>query len=197
MKVTAIRIISGSSLLIKGGVRGGLEAAKLHSNLPPTPSFIRRRKQLSAPNGFTLIELLVAVLILAVGALAVAQLFASSIWVNARAKDDTEIYTVAEQMLEDLYDSRYANLPVGGDLFSAQAGFSLTNVQLENDALVSDPTQFHPNAVVYSTFWKITDAGSIAGIPLKEISVRVVSKRLKMGAKGRETIVRTQIARLF
>ncbi len=147
--------------------------------------------------GFTLIELLVAVLILAIGALALAQLFASSIWVNARSKDDTQIYTVAEKVIEDLYDTRYANLPVGGDLNTAQSGYSMTNVQLENDVLVSNSTQFHPNAVLYNIFWKITDAGSVAGIPMKEIAVRVVSKRVQMGAKGREAIVRTQIARLF
>ncbi|MCI0415519.1 prepilin-type N-terminal cleavage/methylation domain-containing protein [bacterium] len=156
-----------------------------------------RRRDARATAGFTLIELLVAVLILAVGALALAQLFASSVWVNARTKDDTEIYTVAEQVLEDLYDSRYANLPVGGDLNTAQSGYSIASAQLESSVIVSDPTQFHPNAVVYSVFWKITDAGSIAGVPLKEIAVRVVSKRLQMGAKGRETIVRTQIASLF
>ncbi len=147
--------------------------------------------------GFTLIEVLVSLLILAVGALALAQLMTTGAFVNARTKDDTEISSVAQQLLEQIFESGYDNLPVGGDLYSAVSGYSQTGVRLENSASASDFNTYHQNAATYDIFWQVTDAGTVADVPLKEIAVRVVSNRMTMGATARETTVRTQISRSY
>ena len=147
--------------------------------------------------GFTLIEVLVSLLILAVGALALAQLMTTGVFVNVRTKDDTEISSVAQQLLEQIFRSGYDNLPLGGDLYSAVSGYSQTGVRLENSASTSDSSTYYQNATTYDIFWQVTDAGTVANVPLKEIAVRVVSKRMDMGATARETTVRTQISRSY
>ena len=147
--------------------------------------------------GFTLVETLIAMVLLALGALALAQLLTAGVWINARTKDDFQIHTVAQEYLEQLYDSRYANLPVGGDLYSAEPGYSLQDIKLEAGASVADVQSFHQNEITYDIYWQISDAGSVSNIPLKEIAVRVVSKRMDLGATQREITVKTQISRLF
>lgn len=161
--------------------------------------------------GFTYIETLFAILILGIGALALAQLFLSGIQINARTKDDTEIATVAQKYLERLYEQGYAQLATGtgGSLTIPTTDFAVVDVQLENSATVSNPHQFHQNAVKYDIYWQIAHCGNatptdacddsqlIAGKPWVEISVRVVDHRLRMGAASREVTVRTQVSQII
>lgn len=161
--------------------------------------------------GFTYIETLFSIFILAIGCLALAQLFLTGIQINVRTKDDTEIATTAQRYLERLYQQGYNQLAsgVGGSLTTAVVDFSTLGIQLENSSTVSNPSQFHQNEVTYDIFWQIancgntnptdvcTDAQRIAGQPWVEISVRVVDKRLEMGAKDREVTVRAQVTQII
>ncbi len=147
--------------------------------------------------GMTFIEVLVAVLILAAGALALAQLFVAGIGINAGTKDDTQISTVAKQQLEAIIESGYSGLVVGGDLHTQVAGYFLDDVKLEDSGTTSNSAIFHRNEVTYDVYWQITDEADIAGVPNRAISVRVVSNRLKFGAASREVTVRTQLTRPY
>jgi len=161
--------------------------------------------------GFTYIETLFSIFILAIGCLALAQLFLTGIKINVRTKDDTEIATTAQRYLERLYQQGYNQLAsgVGGSLATAVVDFSALDIQLENSSTVSNPSQFHQNEVTYDIYWQIahcgntnptdvcTDAQLIAGQPWVEISVRVVDNRLEMGAKGREVTVRAQVTQII
>ena len=112
--------------------------------------------------GMTLVEILVAILILAVGALALAQLFVGGVAINARTKDDTQVSTVAQQHLEALVEQGYSGLVVGGSLTTADAGYSAT-VDLEESGTTSDSSKFHQNAVTYDVYWQIVDEPEIGG----------------------------------
>jgi prepilin-type N-terminal cleavage/methylation domain-containing protein len=147
--------------------------------------------------GITLVEVLVAVLILAVGALALAQLFVAGVAVNARTKDDTQISTVAQQYLESLSELGYSGLVVGGNLNTPQAGYSAEDVVLENSSTTSDSKIYHQNAVTYDVYWEITEGTPIADVPYREVAVRVVCNRLEFGGAPREVIIRTQISRPY
>lgn len=161
--------------------------------------------------GFTYVETLLSMFILGIGCLGLAQLFLVGIQINVRTKDDTEIATTAQRYLERLYQQGYTQLAsgVGGSLTSAVVDFSALDIQLENSATVSNPQQFHQNEVTYDIYWQIAHCGNatptdvctgaqrIAGQPWVEISVRVVDKRLEMGAKGREVTVRAQVTQII
>jgi len=161
--------------------------------------------------GFTYVETLFAIFILAVGCLALAQLFLTGIQINVRTKDDTEIATTAQRYLERLYQQGYNALDsgAGGSLTAPVVDFSALGIQLEDSSTVSNPTQFHQNEVTYDIYWQVahcgntnptdvcTDAQLIAGQRWVEISVRVVDNRLEMGAKGREIIVRAQVTQII
>lgn len=161
--------------------------------------------------GFTYIETLFAILILGIGALALAQLFLAGIQINVRTKDDTEIATVAQKYLERLYEQGYDQLSTGagGSLTVPTTDFVVLDVQLENSSTVSNPRQFHQNTVKYDIYWQIAHCGNatptdacddaqlIAGKPWIEISVRVVDQRLRMGAAGREVTVRAQVSQVI
>jgi prepilin-type N-terminal cleavage/methylation domain-containing protein len=156
--------------------------------------------------GFTYIETLIAMFILAVGAMALAQLFFTGVQTNARTKGDTEIATVAQKYVERLYQQSYDELAagVGGSLTVPTTDYCVIDVKLENSGTVSNPAQFHQNEVLYDIYWQIAHCGNatptdactsgqlIAGLPWVEISVRVVNKRIPMGARGGEVTVRVQ-----
>ena len=147
--------------------------------------------------GVTLVEILVAILILSVGALALAQLFVAGVAVNARTKDDTQISTVAQQYLESLIELGYSGLTVGGNLNAALTDYSELGVALETSGATSDSSRFHQNAVKYDVYWQITEESAIAGIPTRSIAVRVVCNRMEFGGAPREVIVRTQVSRPY
>ena len=147
--------------------------------------------------GVTLVEILVAVLILSVGALALAQLFVAGVAVNARTKDDTQISTVAQQQLEAITEPGYSGLIVGGSLNTQVTDYFVNDIVLESSTTTSDSTTFHQNAVTYDIYWQITDVADIAGTPAREVAVRVLSDRMEMGAVKREVILRTQISRPY
>ena len=147
--------------------------------------------------GVTLVEILVAILILSVGALALAQLFVAGVAVNARTKDDTQNSTVAQQYLESLIELGYSGLTVGGNLNAALTDYSELGVALETSGATSDSSRFHQNAVKYDVYWQITEESAIAGIPTRSIAVRVVCNRMEFGGAPREVIVRTQVSRPY
>jgi prepilin-type N-terminal cleavage/methylation domain-containing protein len=147
--------------------------------------------------GVTLVEILVAVLILSVGALALAQLFVGGVAINARTKDDTQMSTVAQQYLESLVELGYSGLVAGGSLDTAVTDYSDLAVSLENSATTTDSRRFHQNAVRYDVYWQITEEAAILGIPNRTIAVRVVCNRLEFGGAPREVTLRTQVSRPY
>jgi type II secretory pathway pseudopilin PulG len=166
------------------------------------------RKMHQQESGFSYIETLFAIFILGIGSLALAQLFAAGVQINARTKDETEVATIAQKYLERLYQQGYDDLStgVGGDLTVPTTDFSVMNVKLEDSGTVSNQSQFHQNEVRYDIYWRVahcgnanpadvcTNAQKIAGKNWIEISVRVVDQRIRMGARGREVTVRAQIS---
>ena len=115
-----------------------------------------------AEHGFTYIETLLAMFVLAVGSLALAQLFLSGVQINARTKDDTQIATIAQKYLERLYMQGYEELAagVGGSLTFPTTDFSVIDVQVENSGAITNPAQFHQNEVLYDIFWQIAHCGN-------------------------------------
>lgn len=154
-----------------------------------------KEQQKQHESGFTLIETLIATFLLAVGALALAQLMTMGIYANARSKDETQIAVIAQQKLEQLYQQGYSNLAVGGSLTTAVTDFHDLDQSFET---ATSTTTYHQNQAKYDIYWQVTEGGTeIADCPWKEISVRVVSNKLKFGAEQREVTLRTQILRPF
>jgi prepilin-type N-terminal cleavage/methylation domain-containing protein len=133
-------------------------------------------------NGFTLIEALIAAVILAFGALALAQMMAVGVGMNVRTKDDTELATITTEYLEKIYQVGYRNLVVGGDL-NPTAGSedpAYSDLDVFPEADVPADSDHHVNATRYNVYWLIADGpGTICTAPYKVITVRVVSERIQ------------------
>ena len=97
-------------------------------------------------DGSSLVEVLVAMLLLAIGAVAVVPLFVSSVRRNAASADVSSLGATATARLELLRNTPAYSLNPGGSLSSNVAGYSDT----------SDP------AVVVR--WEIVDGGGPAGV---------------------------------
>ena len=71
--------------------------------------------KISDCNGFTLVEVMIAILLLAVGFLSVAGVATTVINGNALAREITTATTLAQDKLEELKDTSYANLGSNSD----------------------------------------------------------------------------------
>jgi prepilin-type N-terminal cleavage/methylation domain-containing protein len=151
--------------------------------------------------GFTLVESLIVTFILAIGALALAQVLALGVSMNVRTKDDTELTTIATKYLESLYQVSYRKLVVGGNLNptpgTEDPAFCTLNVFPESRII--DTETLHKSAATYDVYWQITDgAGVVSGAPFKVITVRVVSRRLQVSTlSSHEVIMSVQVINQF
>jgi type II secretory pathway pseudopilin PulG len=96
--------------------------------------------------GTSLVEVLVAMLLLAIGAVAVVPVFVSSVRRNASSADVSSLNAAATGRLELLRNAPAYSLIPGGSLVSNVAGYSDTS---------------DPDVVVR---WEIVDGGGPAGV---------------------------------
>jgi type IV pilus assembly protein PilV len=136
-------------------------------------------KNLKGEAGFTIIEMMMAVVILAIGILAIVALQTSNVARNNTAKHQSEGYTWAMDQIETLLNLNYthADLAVQGDPINV--------VDNDGHVLVRAP---------YTVEWDVADNGA-AGLNNIENSKRVhVSVRWSGREVAAVDFVRTQIS---
>lgn len=148
-------------------------------------------------------------LVLAIGALSLAQMFVNGMWMNARAKDDTQLATIAQSQMEKLVSVGYDYLVVGGSLTTQEAGYYLdcsgagNPCNPENNTVISSSVSddYHKNSVKYEVYWQVSQpSGLVGGKTIRQIAVRVVSTRksaltgLHSAAPPRELTIKTQLS---
>jgi prepilin-type N-terminal cleavage/methylation domain-containing protein len=152
-------------------------------------------------NGFALLELLIAMVILAFGALSLAQLMNLGIKLNVQTVDDTQAATLAQWKMEELTAIGYQFLSIGGSV--------------DTDATVSGVDYFddfnEPNSgVTYHRRWMIAPCGhsdmsdcspgeNYIQTPWYEISVRVTVNRMETIANTnpRQVTIKSQIVQPY
>lgn len=125
--------------------------------------------------GFNLIETLIAVAMLAIGIVALAELFAVSIKQNAVADDLTTISSYAQDKMEELKDMSYKSLTASGDagsITSAVTGY------------IDNPESY------YQRLWEIDVDAPVTD--MTTIRVTVKSSRRLIGEKKECTLVLTR-----
>jgi type IV pilus modification protein PilV len=78
-------------------------------------------------HGFSLIELLIASFVLAIGVLSVAAMIGTSISRNLSSKNDTIAMAAAEQVMEELNNTQFSSLTVGGSTLQADGRLLFEN----------------------------------------------------------------------
>lgn len=72
-------------------------------------------KRIADPSGFTLIEVMITILVIVVGLLGVAGVAITVINGNTLAKEMTTATTLAQDKIEELKSTSYANITTGSD----------------------------------------------------------------------------------
>jgi len=85
------------------------------------------RQSGTGEHGFSLIELLIASFVLAIGVLSVATMIGTSISRNLSSKNDTIAMAAAEQVMEELNNTQFSSLNVGGSTLQADGRLLFEN----------------------------------------------------------------------
>src|SRR5262245_50348824 len=85
------------------------------------------RQSKMGEHGFSLIELLIASFVLAIGVLSVATMIGTSISRNLSSKNDTIAMAAAEQLMEELNNTQFSSLTVGGSTLQADGRLLFEN----------------------------------------------------------------------
>jgi type II secretory pathway pseudopilin PulG len=125
--------------------------------------------------GFSIIEAMFAMVIFAIGIVAVSGVFLINIKQNAVAQDVTQVSTLAQDMLEDLTDINYDAMAAGGDAGSITA---------------DETGYFDTPEPGYLRRWEIDVDALVAG--MTTIRVRVISARQLIGDPAECTVVLTR-----
>ena len=127
------------------------------------------RKRLSVKmlgnEGFTLLEVLIAVVILALGLLAVAQIQVIAIRSNAQSRDVTEATAMATDHLEYLKTLPFGHADLG-DL-NTDNNDDLTGHDPDDADQVDDDYGFNPDDTPvgkYGRMWNVADAGDTKSV---------------------------------
>jgi type II secretory pathway pseudopilin PulG len=141
------------------------------------------RNRGGAEAGFTLVETLVAVFILVFGLMAVTNLLVVAASSNAVANQGTAAVTAATAAMENLKNTSFANLTLGGAPFDpSDGGKACDDVTL----VVADQhcTDARPGVGIVHTHWWIT-ATTMADQRIRYIRVRSEGVGALTGARSR------------
>lgn len=121
--------------------------------------------------GTTLVEALISIFLASMIFLSIAQLIGIGVYVDRASEDITQATTVAEEKVEELRNTAYAALAVGGSIDADVAGFFDTK-DVDGDGAGDYPRR-----------WKITDLGTY-----KLIEVRATSTLQTIGPAKMATL---------
>lgn len=117
------------------------------------------------PNGFTLIEAIIALLILAIGLLAVANLFVFSTYSNTFAYNESVALKAAEDTLEMLRSTSLADpkLSVGGTIVATSAPCATGCAADQNHIMGVYFVPVTDNGIITHYVMKLTPYSTVAG----------------------------------
>jgi type II secretory pathway pseudopilin PulG len=129
---------------------------------------------LRSEGGTSLLEVLVALLLIAMGTLAVAPMFVSSMDANAAGADISTLNSMATARMESLRAAAFHELIPGGSLTTNEVGYSDTS---------------DPGAVIR---WEIVDGGGPAGTRTIRLIAFGVTQLAKQPRSVRLTTLRAK-----